>query len=483
MDSITNINILSGDKSFPYIIKYIPGGKDDYKYHEYCYSNLDLTFKTELTRTNNTWSAQSAPKKWEKIRSKTSTLRIYFPEYSADAYSGRVQYALDVYTYLGNTKVILGSVILDRFNALATADVMYYGTSYYEYIDMNIIDPYDLIYSGDFYSVRKCVKGVDSNTDCSLLYCSLHVVECEDNNWVVDSEYCGGQNYINISNNYTDYLKYRIKWIEDEKGPRIGCDILFNNVYKQDVLSYIYETYMFNPVQVRIKYMISIDTSSSWREYISYERETSHEFNIAELKSFNSSYLESVNENNFSDWNQFEEGISFVSTAIISEKLNDEFVDKIILKSNKLPITYDIFSKLLIDDNSYININEIFKNDMNINVINTIHQSTVSYDIPDNSKSNIVIPVFYRVRDLGNIVIHPEVNENICINLDAYKSKVNSFILQIEGMKFNEIGTTTSGTIFKVIGASLPGLSTSGTYYILSQDGELITTGKYTYEK
>jgi hypothetical protein len=49
-------------------------------------------------------------------------------------------------------------------------------------------------------------------------------------------------------------------------------------------------------------------------------------------------------------------------------------------------------------------------------------------------------------------------------------------------MKFKEIGTVPSGTIFKVIGSSLPQSSIEGTFYILDHNGDLVTTGKYTYE-
>lgn len=101
---------------------------------------------------------------------------------------------------------------------------------------------------------------------------------------------------------------------------------------------------------------------------------------------------------------------------------------------------------------------------------------------PDDYKANIIKPVFFRSRDLGNLIVHPEVTEQICINLDAYKSKVNSFILQLEGISFPEQGRTAAGVIFKIIGNRLPKSKTSGLYYILSQDSELVTTGKYTYE-
>ena len=80
---------------------------------------------------------------------------------------------------------------------------------------------------------------------------------------------------------------------------------------------------------------------------------------------------------------------------------------------------------------------------------------------------------------MGN---HPRFTENICINLNQFKAKVDRFILQIENTNFVEIGRIASGVIFKIIGTSLPGDLTEGTYYILNEDGEGITTGQYKYE-
>ena len=38
------------------------------------------------------------------------------------------------------------------------------------------------------------------------------------------------------------------------------------------------------------------------------------------------------------------------------------------------------------------------------------------------------------------------------------------------------------GIIFKIVGRELPTDVTSGTYYILNENSELVTTGKYIYE-
>lgn len=119
----------------------------------------------------------------------------------------------------------------------------------------------------------------------------------------------------------------------------------------------------------------------------------------------------------------------------------------------------------------------------NINAVNKIQQSVVKMDRVDDHKTNIIKPVFFRAYELGKVVFHPAVVENICINLDQYKAKVDKFVLKLEGCSFTEIGRTSAGVIFKIDGRSLPNMITSGLYYILNSSGELVTTGKYMYEE
>ena len=111
------------------------------------------------------------------------------------------------------------------------------------------------------------------------------------------------------------------------------------------------------------------------------------------------------------------------------------------------------------------------------NVVNVIENKIVSVERPSDYKANIIKPVFIKVQDADSIRLHRSVTENIVINLDAYKNKVKAFILKIGDTNYYEIGRVNSGIIFKVVGSSLP--DENGNYYILNDDGELVTTGKY----
>lgn len=122
-------------------------------------------------------------------------------------------------------------------------------------------------------------------------------------------------------------------------------------------------------------------------------------------------------------------------------------------------------------------------NNYTVNAVNKIEKKIVQIEKPNDYKSNLIKPVYFRVRELSSLVIHPAVTENVCINLDAYRSQVDTFYIQIEDAVFVERARTNTGIIFKIVGANLKNEVGQGTFYILNQDKELVITGKYRYEQ
>lgn len=480
---MTNINITSNDKVFTYVVDYVRNNNVHNRQYNYITSNGNILFQSDLIRDNNEWEYYEETSFIQTpILNTSATIRLYFPQFSVETYNEYASYVLDIGMFISDKFLSLGSFLVDRYNTLAAPKpIKFQGEEYCECIDFEIVDPYDILYSDVFEDFRKSIKGLsvdnEDNSDGTSLYISLHPVELNNGRYIIDNEYSGGQNSINISDNENDYLNYCIDF--DEKENYIVSELKFNPVYKNDLKLYLKETYGWDG-DYKIKYILALDKVS--QSFIEYEcQEFHHTFSLNELFD-NINCLVPVDDERykmkkfFNDWKFWEEGINIISTAII---YSGE-IDRIKLKSNKIPLTQDLYSKIKIKEQVKINLDDMIVND--INIINSINIESAKYNTPENSKSNIILPVFYRVRDLGNVVIHPETNENICINLDAYKSKVDTFIMQIEGVKFTEMGTTNAGTIFKIIGGSLPKTKNNGTYYILSQDGDLVTTGKYTYE-
>lgn len=182
---------------------------------------------------------------------------------------------------------------------------------------------------------------------------------------------------------------------------------------------------------------------------------------------------------------QWKDGLR-VASIVHAELVNSNGTMHIDIKTNPFPLTQERYARLLqlsSGGDQYIAIKEL--RDMVINkprFMNKTVKKVVEMTSQTDSKANIIQPVFFRARELASIILHPAVTENICINLDAYKSQTERFYIKVEGMSFPEIGRTESGVIFKVKGSMLPGKLNAGTYYVLDQNADLVTTGKYMYE-
>ena len=194
------------------------------------------------------------------------------------------------------------------------------------------------------------------------------------------------------------------------------------------------------------------------------------------IKYFFSSWSKQDGDN----WPHFEEGWVMQASMTVSV---DDGNKEIYILSNEVPITQEIFKYFVGWTEEELK-NRCKITDMeikNYSLVNKIVNQVVQLDRPDKSKTNIIQPVFFRTHDTEMLTLHPAVTENICINLDNYKSKVEMFYLQIDNCRFSQIGANQYGIIFKIDGSSLPIDVTEGTYYILNENYDLVTKGKYKY--
>lgn len=181
----------------------------------------------------------------------------------------------------------------------------------------------------------------------------------------------------------------------------------------------------------------------------------------------------------FDSWDYYTDGMYCDIKCIIS--YNDK---QVVLTSNKINITPSIY-RFFVEGLNYggkkiynIDINKIPDVQIiDIQAVNKVVNKVVQMSRSTDYKSNIQKPVYIKTQPTDSITLHSNVNENVCINLDTYKSSTNLFLLKIDGTSYTEIGRISSGIIFKV-NCSLE-VGTNGTYYIIDQENNLITTGTY----
>lgn len=488
------INILSNNQSFPYLIEYIKNDitvdNSDTKLYWVNDKNdknvIHLIHNTNFYRDTNDW--YSVDKLTNKNNSyiplsvNTSTIRVLIPFHSVAAYKKNIKYALNLNTWINGKKIDIGSFIFKPNEVYAVDNVIKKGNNeYYEYIDFDIIDAFDLTYSDEWIDFRHnaCGEPLNTNNTGSSLYVSLFVVEEYDNRYIIKSECTGGYTNFDISNK-TDYLS--LKLCENLSPLGFRLNLSMNKTYDW-LLTYLYETYGITTSHNNIKYNISIKNKDSIiiGPNIGYIEYPNHEFGKIE-QIIQWDYIDNTNGFKlfFNNWDNFEEGWSIIASLTVYNNSHNEELFSIV--SNELPITQELFS--IYTNNGSEKIIDI--NDMNItkyNVVNKIHNEIVQLERPNESKSNIIQPVFFKVKESEVLTLHPSVTENICINLDEYKSKVSKFTLMISNCKFEQIGANNYGSLFKITANTLPLDVNNGTYYILDDNLELITSGKYNYAK
>lgn len=498
----TNINLQDNTNQYIYVVEY-KNQKHDSIISELKYSivNDTIIFNDSISnicRNKNIWLENSANKVTEYMPSvyNTSIISLYFPQFSIETYKTGISYALTFNTWIHGKEIVLGTYIIRRSDAMAAKRIKtFYNDRYYECLEFEIINPWDLMYADEWLEFRKNVCGerqIDKyyalNSVGSILNITLHPVEKNFEKYIAIDECHGGQNSLNLSENDDAELKLNLSHntnIRTLNEPSFICDLKFNDAYKQSLKDYLIETYNIDKFNISYELVIGND-NDIYGVYNSEIMSDNDNFIRYEFKKTQISP-------SFINGYGFSEGINVKASVNITDSNGN---DIIYILSNSIPFNIELFKYFVGDSNpsnpagffiqcgykiNNVNLNDIDMNLYNINAVNKIEQKIVQINKPENTKSNIIKPIFFNTQPLSDIIIHPEVTETICINLDAYKAKVDTFIFQVEGCHFQEIGRTVSGVLFKIIGNKLPNQKTSGSYYILDQNSEMITSGKYTY--
>lgn len=500
-----NINIITENQKFPFIIEYCgkqPESREKWATWSACTLNDDCIhlFSDDIQwmRHNNNWYSAKDSHKLDLCIPEIvdiAKLKLHIPSYNPSMFMKNLKYMLTINTWINGYKIDFGSYLLDPLDAIANTDgpLKNGNEEYVECVELEILEPFSIVYSDKWLDFREevCDEPHGTNDTGSLLAVSLYIVKETNDGYMIYPDCCGGITTINMSNE-TDYMNLNI--LPDKLDNRkLLFEVPFNSEYN-DLLNYIYETYgietkegaphidknngLFFEVMIKNKNSIIVGPRIGYSrescklefgkttQYITIDNIMNAEGG-SEIKRF------------FSTWENFEEGWNICGALVVY----DEEMEILYVLSNDLPITQELFSKYVDSSEKIIDLN-----DMKIESYNIIHKMPVENnvhinEVKSNSKSNIIQPVFFRVKTEETLTIHPNITENICINLNEYKNKVDRFSLQINNTIFNQIGANGYGIIFKIVGNKLPSNTTSGIYYILNENLELVTSGKYNCAK
>lgn len=192
--------------------------------------------------------------------------------------------------------------------------------------------------------------------------------------------------------------------------------------------------------------------------------------------------------NIFQDWNQLPE------LLVCQTRFIDRYLGHVIT-SNQFVITKEWFKYMINDyDKSRIELtgkqqklNKISEMDLSkfnfIDKVNCVikRESKENNSIQYNKNTPRIIyrPIFFKTSELQNLQLKSGFVQNIGINLSEYMTKVDSFNLVIgDTINLVEYARNDVYVIFKLDSNKITNLT--GQYHITNQDGEYISSGKYT---
>lgn len=485
----TNLNISDGQHQFKYVLEYIDDNNLDegsrYINTENGIFFIDNKYENLVKKYNYWIGIENEHPQSEHIPElyNISSFNIYFPRYSVDTYEKNVKYVLSINTWVRGKYVYLGSWLLDRSEckAIETGPKTFFNDQYYEYTQFKTIDPYYFIYGDEWKEFRTDVCDSpltptnEGGSNLNVVFCPVEFV---DGHWIKLTGYEESQSALLITSNIRDYLSCEIKTNTNNTvvSPRIDASIHFNQTYEQSdagLKQYIEETYHILASDIETHFVCVVQDKENAYKYIEHKK-----------PGFNQSDSFLKEEFEFKSWDEYKEGMIIKVLFMIVPKNNENEEEWIVLTSNELFLDQELF-KFFVGQNPFhsVKLNDINMNEVNINAINKVFSQVIQLERPDDYKANIQKPIFIKVQNSSKITIHPAVTENIVINLDAYKNKVRVFTLKIKDQVFIEIGRISNGVIFKIVGPKLQfdeENSAEGTYYILDDEGVLVTTGNYT---
>ncbi len=487
----TNLNITRGELCFKYIVEYDDvDTKDNSIPSWWTFDNDIYLCNTNIFKKLNYWLDKSiknidgATMRQDIAPSSRdiSKFRIFFPRFSVDTYETNVRYILTINTWVNGHRIFLYTGLLDRADALAPSEGIrtFLNDRYFECIDIECIDPYYLIYSDYWKEFRESICGErgDMNNTGSNIQINLTPVCQNEDKWLKMQEYNEAQSAIMLNTNVSKYLHCDLSTNVTEKtndAPYFKALIDFNDNYDHNRIGlqeYMKETYSLDNEDVSTIFSLIVKDKENAYKFISHTYD-----GFIQSDKFLKSELD------IKDWSEFKEGLEVCCLVRFAQR-NDYEKDIIVLSSNTIFLNIDIF-RFFVGENflNYVNLEKVDMNTYNIDAINRIEQKVVMLERPEDYKANIQKPVFIRTQDTRMINLHPAVTENIAINLDAYKNKVNMFALKIGDAIFWEMGRVSSGVVFKIIGTRLAEDIEDGVYYILDDNQEMVTSGKYTVVK
>lgn len=501
---------------------------------EYPISQEELRFSTDInsfttTRLGNIKAYGFYNSEGEHKRIKSDIIRIYHP----NTHINNSKIIIYVDNVINGVHYHYYCRKYEDHKSNAETEIQINHNFYSEYIEFKIPNLEDLFDDSTFYKEDlfsyECTDLEDlvikDKELVSMYLCTLPYYTENNIRYVSTKDLMSLNNYLMFPINVTlypfSYLTGTNYIIDDILEPNSDsfntsptmsfiAELTFNSIGKQVVKSKFLFTdiedfrWSENPIQSAYEWHNNVDISDY--EDIYYDEDDDDYDETSDHKQYQCLYqLEIASDVRFKDIiyrSPAVEGITLLNTINnfefdipIFKKWEQKpeillmrviFTDRYIgiqLTSNLIVLTNERYKYLVNTDNIYRlqleDMSDIKFIDKVKCIVNVNEQSSNLLNPVNNTPKLMYKPVFYKVQELQSIQLQRGVTQNIGINLNNYMTKVNTFIMVIDGIRFIESSRNDIYVIFKIQSNLLN--SNSGTYHISNQDDEYISSGNWQF--
>lgn len=429
------------------------------------------------------------------ITLRTCRIRILLPDLNPSIFDKTVYYYISATTHIGGRHLTLNSAVVSAQDFIASDSIKNInGYTYSNYYEFDVIDPFDIYFDNQFAHFRNKYFYTDNdfNDSTAVVTVNISVLDKTSDKMYMNSITFGSGSSILITDNYS-HIDLHAK-LHDEIDTRGYLSFTSRLEYNRDIYSNIKDYFRRNynfEVDSITKEISILDNDNLYRMF-RYDNNVMSEYMgvegvdvplsfAYESPDWHNNAINVFHQRPFDGWDEYIDGMY----AQCVYKIYSHGDVKLMLKSNRLYITQDIY-RFMIQGARKIYLNNIDMNIDQIKIINHIENKIMTMERPDDFKSNIVRPVFYKSYNNDTINIYRDVTQTLAIDLSRYINSVNMFTLMISGVKYNEIARQANQVIFKIQGNISIDMQDGDKinetiYYILDEHGEMVTTGKVTF--
>lgn len=403
----------------------------------------------------------------------SNLVRVYLPDMNPSRYNKRLNYYISATTRIGRRNIILYSNVITANDFIASERLHTIGQHIYSnYYEFEILSPFELFFNSGYDDFRRtyCYNSQNVTNDSTpIVTITIYTVDdvYHDKQEYHNSLSFGSGSSILIPDDYSN-MNMDVTAVLSFDKLKFNSTLRFNRTIYNSIEEYFLKNYNMNINRIT-KELTILDDDNIYRMFqwnhdlrSDINDDDRADFNVTDKTPFDmcdnseqwADYdINIYRQQPFDGWNDFRDGMY---TQCIYKVYSDD-IPKMYIKSNRVYITQDEY-RFIINNPEIINLNDIDMNVENVKITNRIENNVIQIQRPDDYKTNLIKPVFYKAYTADTIVIMRDskvggtLKQYISIELPSNVSMnaTKLFTLKINGQSFTEVARQMNHIIFLI---------------------------------